>query len=366
MILLKAVFVSIPYHLKYIYIKSKINLPLSVLGAFLVKKNINCLNIGLFLILLCMSLVGCSSSAYNKSQVAMDTLIDVSLNGKSSKEAGDLIFQEISDFEGYSSMYVDNSDVSEINANAGKEEVSVCDDLYILLKRAYTLCEESNGKFDITIGPLVKAWDVNAQNPVVPQITDELKDLVNYKDVLFNDSTKAVKLAGQGQILDLGGIAKGYLCDKIYEIIKSNNIDEAIINIGGNVIVYGNRTYNVGLQHPRKTDEVIATIGLTNTMISTAGDYQRYFEADGRRYHHIIDPKSGQPYESDFYSVSVIGSDGTLCDYLSTLMFMTPKDELISLLDDYKIIAIGKDNKIYASKGLDISLNDDSFSVYNS
>ena len=295
----------------------------------------------------------------------MNTVINVKTQGKQARETATKILSIINEYENRTSMYLPDSDISKINSNSGKEYVRVQKDTYRLLKRAYDLCEESGGRFDITVGPLVTLWNINTGNPQIPQINNEILSLISYKDIAFDESINGVKLNKKGQQIDLGGIAKGDVCDKIYEVIKASDINEAIVSLGGNVIVYGNRQYNVGIQHPRNPDSIIATVSLQNKLISTAGDYQRFFEADGIRYHHIIDPSSGMPYNSDFYSVTIIGEDGALCDYLSTLMFMTPKDRLIDLLDDYSIIAFGKDNKVYASKNLDISLKDSSFTVYN-
>lgn len=304
------------------------------------------------------------NKTYTNMAFAMDTFIDINIKGKESESTGKRIVDEISFFENHASMFVENSDVSAINANAGKSYVPVNKAVYDLIKRATELCEQSGGKFDITIGPLVQIWDISGDNPKVPQIDAQLLSLINYKHILFDDTNCSVMLKNPGQQIDLGGIAKGNISDKIYTILQDSDIKEASISVGGNVIVYGDRSYKVGIKHPRQTDSLIATVTLSNSIISTTGDYERYFEANGIRYHHILDPKSGQPYNGDFYSVTVIGSDGTLNDYLSTALFMTPKQELIGLLDKYSIVAIGKDNVVYASENLEIELKDKSFTLY--
>lgn len=306
-----------------------------------------------------------NNPTFENTSFAMNTFINISITDKDAKETGIKILNTVSEFENHNSMYIDGSAISQINANAGKSSVSINQDTYELLKRAYTLCEQSDGRFDITIGPLVKAWNITSDNPAIPQISSELMSLVNYRDMVFYDNNSSVMLRREGQIIDLGGIAKGSVCDKIYSILEEAQIKKAAISIGGNVVVYGDDSYKVGIQHPRNSSELIATVRLKNKIISTTGDYERYFEVDGKRYHHIIDPSSGQPYESDFYSVTVIGNDGALADYLSTLLFMTPKEGLMQLLDDYSIIAFGKDNLVYVSPDLSIELLDNSFSRYN-
>lgn len=304
------------------------------------------------------------NGSFETTFFAMNTFINAKITGKDSDETGEQILNAVKEFEQSNSMYLEDSFVSKINSNAGKSYVPVDEETYALIKRACNLCEQSGGKFDITIGPLVKKWNVTADRPHIPEIDENIMSLINYQDILFNDEDTSIMLKNQGQIIDLGGIAKGSISDKVYGILEQSKVKEAAISIGGNVIVYGNDSYKVGVQHPRREGELIATLRLKNQIISTTGDYQRYFEVNGKRYHHIIDPKTGQPYDSDFYSITVIGGDGTFNDYLSTTLFMTPKQEVISLLDTYSIIAVCKDNTVYASPHLDIELKDDNFTIY--
>lgn len=301
---------------------------------------------------------------FKSNSFAMNTFIDINITGKKTKETGNKILNLINKFDENNSMYIESSFVSGVNNSAGKSYVHVDKDTYDLIKRTYLLCEQSGGKFDVTIAPVVLAWNINGDNPHIPEIDENLLSLVNYKDILFNDENSSIMLKNPNQKIDLGGIAKGSVCDKIYEILKTEDVKEAAISVGGNVIAFGNKSYNVGIKHPRKQNGLIASVKLNNKIISTTGDYERYFEIDGKRYHHIIDPKSGQPYNSDFYCVTVIGQDGAFGDYMSTRLFMTPKDELISMLENYDIIAVGKDNTVYASPNLEIELKDSSFKLY--
>ncbi|MBQ9625302.1 MAG: FAD:protein FMN transferase [Clostridia bacterium] len=319
------------------------------------------------LIALCVMLVGALAGCTKQAETthfAMDTVITIKLKGKEANGAMSDIIACLDGFEAEMSMFKEGSLVKAVNDNAGKQPVQVSEGAYALIKRALELCNSCGGRFDITIGPLTTAWDITGDNPQIPHITEELLALINYNDVVLNDGDLSVMLKKEGQQIDLGGIAKGAACDRCLAILKEKQIDEGIISIGGNVIVYGGRSFKVGIKHPRNDGELIATVNVTDKIVSTTGDYERYFEVDGKRYHHIFDHNTGMPYESDFYSVTVISEDGALADFLSTLAFMTKKEDIAPYLEQYSVIAFGKDGNVYMSKNLDFTLLDTAFKVY--
>lgn len=299
--------------------------------------------------------------------VAMNTQVSVNITGRDAEKTGQSVIDALNAFEAQNSMYRANSEITRINDAAGTSYVKVNDDTYAMINRAYELCNDSGGKFDITVAPLVLAWDVNSDNPKIPKITEDMLSLVNYKDILFDEENKSIMLKNPYQKLDLGGLAKGAACDIVKDILETGGIKEAAISVGGNVIIYGSKEYKVGIKHPRRDGELIANVKLKNKIISTTGDYERYFEIDGKRYHHIFDSETGYPYDSDFYSVTVFGEDGMAGDYLSTLMFMSDTNTVINSLDKYDIIAVGRDGKIYASDRLieSVQVLDSDFSIYS-
>lgn len=310
-----------------------------------------------------------NNRVYTSSNFVMDTIVNLDITGKDSSKCGQEIIACLNQFEQSFSMYKENSDIYTINENAGENFVKVDDKTYSLLKRAYNFCDKSSGRFDITIAPLVTAWDIKSENPSIPKVTDELLSKIDYTNILFDDSTKGVMLKEKGQMLDLGAIAKGAVCDDVYRILEQNNVKKATVSVGGNIVLYGKDTseVKVGIKHPRSnTDAIIGTVNSDKRIIATTGDYERYFELDGKRYHHILDTKSGYPFESEFYSVTVMSDDGALCDYLSTMMFMMSKQELLDLRDrqDFYFVAVGKDGNIYKSNNINFTVLDSEYKIY--
>ncbi len=299
---------------------------------------------------------------YSTSQIIMDTIVTVDINGDNANIAGEEIIQRLKEFDSKTSFYYEDSLVSEKNNKAGSDFVSVDEELYNLIKSGYEYSLQSDGIFDITIAPISEKWDITSN--VIPTITKEDLALVNYEDMLFNDETLGVMLKNQGQKIDLGAIAKGYACDIVKDILQSHEIEEAIISLGGNIVSVSKDTQKAAIRHPRgEREETIAAFDLNYSTISTAGDYERYFELDGKRYHHILDSNTGMPYESPFMSVSIICDDGALGDYLATRIFLSNEEDAKEILDFYNIdyIVVSKDNKVYTN--IDIELRDDSFGV---
>lgn len=306
-----------------------------------------------------------SPKTYSSENFAMDTVINMNITGKDPQDTGAKIIERIYSFDSEYSMFRPSSTITKINDASGKNPVKVSDEGYALMKKAYSLCEQSDGKFDITIAPLVFMWNITGSNPKVPEIDPAILSLIDYKGIKFNDEQKTIMLETKGQQIDLGGLLKGSACDEIKSVLNSSDTKSAIVSLGGNVVLHGDGIYKVGIKHPRQNNSMIATVKLSNKVVSTTGDYERYFEIDGKRYHHIFDKATGYPHESDFYSVTVIGEDGMTGDFLSTYMFLSDTKTVISMLDKYDIIAFGKDNKVYYSSGLDIELLDNNFTKYD-
>lgn len=207
--------------------------------------------------------------------------------------------------------------------------VKISDDTFEVIQKAIHFSNISDGVFDISIGPVVDLWAIGTDKARVPG-KDEIKEkleLVNYKDISLNKKEKSVKLNKKGMEIDLGGIAKGYAADKIVEYLKSQNIEKAIINLGGNVFVLGEKSkdtqFKVGIQDPNSEDGTsIANIGVTNQSVVTSGIYERYLEQDGVMYHHMLDPSTGYPFENNLSSVTIISDLSIVGDGLSTTTFL--------------------------------------------
>ena len=218
----------------------------------------------------------------------------------------------------------------------------------LLLQRALEIAEMTDGAFDPTVYPLMKAWgfasESGGNNYRVPTDVDSLLSLVDYRKVRLQEITEGDN-AGSFRVtfpatepmgLDLGGIAKGYTSQKVLETIQAAGVDTAVISLGGNVGVMGTKpdgsSWTVGVRDPNGDEnDYLATLSLTGQAqpqyVITSGGYERYFEQDGVRYHHILDPHTGYPADTGLLSVTVVSSDGTLADALSTALFVMGRDK---------------------------------------
>lgn len=252
---------------------------------------------------------------------AMDTYMSLTAYGSNSEEAVNKAVQEINRLDAMFSVGNADSDVTKINEN-GSGEVS--EETAFIINRAMQVSEKTNGAFDITIYPLMELWGFTTKNYRVPEsseIAEALKG-VSYTNVSVNG--QQVALTG-GSSIDLGGIAKGYTSSRVIQIMKDCGIEHAIVNLGGNVQVLGTKTdgsdWRVAIQNPASENSYLGILSTADKAVITSGGYERYFEQDGQVYHHIIDTQTGYPSDSDLTSVTIVYSDGTTADALSTALF---------------------------------------------
>ena len=225
-----------------------------------------------------------------------------------------------------------------------------------LLNTALNIAAKSNGAFDPTVMPLVTLWDV--QNRTFPPSVADIKDklnYVNYNNIIISQNTVTAQGGAQ---LDLGGIAKGFIADRIKEYLKVNGITSGVINLGGNTLLIGDKNgsdFTAGLQKPfGKNGELSATLELTDKTAVTSGIYQRYFEADGKIYHHIIDPYTGYPCDNGIASVTVITESSCIADGLSTACLNLGIEKGIELAKQYgaELIYITASGELILTDGL--------------
>jgi thiamine biosynthesis lipoprotein len=255
------------------------------------------------------------------------------------------------------SPYKPDSEVSRINQHAALAPVKVSEELFQLIQRANEFSKLSEGAFDITFASIGYRYDYRQhKKPSDQQIRDALsQDLIDYRNlILKNDS---VQFAREGMKIDLGGIAKGYAVDQGINILKGCGIQHAIVTAGGDSRILGDRmgrNWMMGIQHPRQQAKIALTIPLSNTAISTSGDYERFFLEKNERIHHIINVKTGKSAKHS-WSASVIGPEATATDALSTTVFILGAQrglQLINSLDDYDAIVIDSKGVVHYSSGL--------------
>ncbi len=272
---------------------------------------------------------------YSKTQFLLDTTCSLTFYGDESREATEAVFDEIKRIENLMSMYNETSDVYRINTAKAGEEISVSPDTYEVLLTAQKIAKESDGAFDITVAPLTTLWNFTAENLTVPT-EEEIRECLNfvgYENIILNDG-KVIKTKDETQI-DLGGIAKGYAGDKAKEVAEKFNLTGGIIDLGGNIICFGEnpkseyKIWRVGIQIPfSPTGTYEKTIDIKKGAVVTSGNYQRYFEFGGEIYHHIINPKTGYPHKADYDSVTVAAESSLVADCLATAVFVTGNEEL--------------------------------------
>lgn len=264
-------------------------------------------------------------------------------------------------FEEKLSFFYESSEVSSINENASNGFIKISNDTFEILKKSIYYSKLTNGIFDITIAPLVKAWAINSDNPTIlsKEKIDELIDLVDYEDVILNENNSTVMLLRKNQKIDLGGIAKGYIADKIIDFYKENNIDSAIINIGGNIKVLGqkdeNSFWSIGIYEPKKhSEKIICSIEAKDKSIVTSGGYERAFSYNGELYCHILNPKTGYPIKSDLKSITIVSYKSIDGDSLSTPLFIMGKNKAYEFMKKHNIsgVMITDKDEIIVTKDL--------------
>lgn len=295
------------------------------------------------------------------SAFVMDTFVDQKLSGEKSGQAVEEVNQMLADFENRFSAYISSSEIARINQNAGLSYVQVDEETFQLLKTAKEYCQLSQGLFDITIGPLADLWDITGEDPRVPdeQAIQSATKLVNYEDLLLREEDHSVMLRQKGQKLNLGGIAKGAAGSLAIETAKSYGVHSGYLSIGGNIFTIGRKedrsAYRFGIRDPRgEASDYIGIVELTDTTMATSGDYERYFEENGVRYHHILNPDTGYPGDSDLISVSVICQDGGMADFLSTTLFLAGSEKAMAYADaeSFDFILIDREKNVYLSNGI--------------
>ena len=267
------------------------------------------------------------------------------------------VFAEAKRIDLLMSTYIDDSRISDINRRAADEPVVAGDELFRLIQRSLDISVLTRGAFDITYESVGQHYDFrNRQRPDQATV-DVSRLLIDYRLVTLDQSLGTVAFEAQGVRINLGGIAKGYVVERGVDILRIAGVQNGIVSAGGDSLLLGDRhgqPWMVGIRDPRIDGAVAMTLPLTDEAISTSGDYERYFEEDGVRYHHIISPSTGDP-ASGVHSATVLGPDAVLTDALSTSVFVMGVDEglrLIATLPDYESVVIDDQGRVYYSDGL--------------
>ena len=267
------------------------------------------------------------------------------------------VFQEAARIDRLMSTYKDASEISKINREAARGPVAVGAELFDLIERSIAISRMSGGAFDISYDSVGQHFDFRERQRPDDDTTQAALAKIDYRHIELDAEKQTVSFRVDGVRINLGGIAKGYVVERGVELLREQGISSAVVTAGGDSRLLGNRRgrpFNIAIRDPRKEGEVAMLVPLEDEAISTSGDYERYFEEDGVRYHHIISPSTGTP-AGGVHSASVIGPDAVMTDALSTTVFIMGVDKglrLIAGLPDYEAILIDADGRLYYSDGL--------------
>ena len=297
-----------------------------------------------------------------RTQMHMGALVSITAVGRTQEEATAAItagFQEVKRLEQLLSTWIPDSELSQVNAAAGRSPVRVSLETMVLVRKSLQVAEMTEGAFNIAIGPAVDAWNISAE-PRLPTAEElaALKPLIDLQHVHTDVWERTIYLEKPGMRVDVGGIGKGYAADQAVLVMKKAGAVAGVVALSGDIKGFGRLpdggAFRVGIQHPRKEGEIITEIDLQDEAISTAGDYERFFEKDGIRYHHILDPNTLQPARG-CQSVSVIAKEGIWADGLDTGIFVLGAErgmELVEQLEDVEAIIVDRDGHVLISSGL--------------
>ena len=321
------------------------------------------------LALLCSSVAGCAMVSHGhesvvviRAQMQMGTVVKITAvarNESLAQAAATAGFAEIHRLEELLSTWTPTSELSRVNSSAGGMPISVSPETMTVVQGALQVAEMTGGGFNIAIGPVVDAWNVNEGRriPTEPELK-ALRPLLDLKAVHVDVRKRTIYLEKTGMRIDVGGIGKGYAADQAVMAMKKAGALAGVVALSGDIKTFGRlpggRKFPVGIQHPRKEGEVLAFIDLEDEAISTAGDYERFFERDGVRYHHILDPKTLQPAR-DCQAVTVIAREGIWADGLDTGIFVMGVESgmrLVESLPGVEAIIVDREGMVHVSSGL--------------
>lgn len=304
---------------------------------------------------------GYTTKPYIKEDVLFDTYVTVKAFGENKGEVEKAVeeaFKEMKRIQNLMDFFNPESEVSKINQS--NQKVKISQDTAQVIKLSLLYGKKTNGAFNIAVGPLVSLWNFG-EGGLLPEEEELNKalSLVDLKSITLGEEARTVQLLKPEMKIDLGGIAKGYATDKAIEILKRHRITQALVTTGSTTKVIGlkpdKKPWQVGIEHPRDTEKLIGVLSATNESISTSGDYQRYFEKDNKRYHHILNPKTGMPAK-EIMSVTVVTKKSCAeADILSTAIFVMGYSKGMDFVKKEKgleAVIVTLDGKVHISLGL--------------
>jgi thiamine biosynthesis lipoprotein len=277
----------------------------------------------------------------------------------------DLVFEIFRDVDRNFSEWKPGSPITAVNENAGGQPIEVPAEVLALVRRSVEIGERTGGAFDITWAALWGVWDFKADQPEIPSDEELARRaaLVDFRRVQIDHGKRTIFLPEAGMKLGTGGVAKGYALDRAAEALRARGVDSFLLSAAGQMAVAGmrgDRPWRIGIRDPRApADDYFAFLDVTDTTVSTSGDYERFFVRDGVRYHHILDPGTGRPVRG-LRSTTIVCADGALADAISTAVMVLGRERgmaLVEGLDAVEAVLVDEDARVHVSSGLEGKLN---------
>jgi thiamine biosynthesis lipoprotein len=303
-----------------------------------------------------------SPAVLKRAQVQMGTVVTLTAVAPTETSAQAALaagFKEIRRLEDLLSTWMPESELSRVNEAAGRQPVRVSPDTLVVLRRSLEIGRLTDGGFNIAVGPAVEAWSVTERMRVPSEgELEKLRPLADLSQIRVDEQAGTVFLAMPGMRVDVGGIGKGFAADRAAAVMQAAGATGGVVALAGDIKTFGElpdgKPFVFGIQHPRKEGALLARVVLRDEAISTAGDYERFFERDGVRYHHILDPRTLKPARG-CQSVTVIASEGVMADGLDTGIFVLGPErgmDLIERLPDVEGVIVDGEGRVFVSSGL--------------
>ncbi len=280
-----------------------------------------------------------------KNFISMDTVITEKIYGENSSTFIRPVFDIVTGLDETVSRFNEDSEVYRLNTEGKTTDKAVIE----IINSVKAVSEDVDGAFDITVGELSDLWSIGKENEKIPteKEIEAVLEGVDYKKI----TSDGTAVSFEGGEVDLGAVGKGFACDLINAYLSSTDVKGAVVSVGGSILAYGDYNkkddkWSIAIRHPRSENEFLGIISLDEGFVSTSGDYERYFEKDGKRYHHIFDARTGMPASSGLISVTVVAESGILSDALSTACFIVGEEKGKALLQKYGASAIFVDEEM--------------------
>lgn len=310
--------------------------------------------------------IGQGKSAYKRSLILMGTTFEITAISEDEERAKRSIkaaIEEIRRIEKLISSWDVNSQTSLINRNAGVKPVVIDKELFDLIKRSIKVSELTEGAFDVSYAAVDKIWKFDGSMTILPTDFEVSASVskIDYKNISLDETKSSVFLKHEGMKIGFGGIGKGYAANKAMQVMKSMGISGGVVNASGDLITWGkqenNGDWRIGISDPKNPDKILAWLVVSEMAVITSGDYEKYFMSEGKRYAHIIDPRTGYP-TTGIKSVTIVCPNAELADALATSVFVLGEKDGISLINELKGIEgllITDDNRLTSSNNLQLN-----------